>query len=85
MVFSQRKKSTKKEYAHEKVCPTTDKNPSVISTRSALDEVLLEGAQKLLQEAIEFEVQWFKNLLIIGCKASKKILGRKQMAKPYLV
>ncbi len=33
-----------------------DKNPSVISTRSALDEVLRKGAQKLLQEAIEFEV-----------------------------
>jgi transposase-like protein len=33
-----------------------DKNPSVISTRSALDEVLRNGAKKLLQEAIEIEV-----------------------------
>ena len=33
-----------------------DKNPSVISTRSALDEVLRNGAKKLLQEAIESEV-----------------------------
>ena len=33
-----------------------DKNPSVISTRSALDEVLRDGAKKLLQEAIEIEV-----------------------------
>lgn len=33
-----------------------DKNPSVISPRSALDEVLRKGAKKLLQEAIEMEV-----------------------------
>lgn len=33
-----------------------DKNPSVISPRSALDEVLRNGAKKLLQEAIEIEV-----------------------------
>lgn len=33
-----------------------DKNPSGISTRSALDEVLRNGAKKLLQEAIEIEV-----------------------------
>lgn len=33
-----------------------DKNPSVISTRSALDEVLRNRAKKLLQEAIETEV-----------------------------
>jgi transposase-like protein len=43
-----------------------DKNPSVISTRSALEDVLREGAKKLLQEAIEVEVaeyiQLFKEL-----------------------
>lgn len=43
-----------------------DKNPSVISARSALEEVLRDGAKKLLQEAIEAEVieyvQHFKEL-----------------------
>jgi transposase-like protein len=33
-----------------------DKNPSGISPRSALEEVLREGAKKMLQEAIETEV-----------------------------
>jgi transposase-like protein len=33
-----------------------DKNPSIISARSALDVVLRDGARKLLQEAIEAEV-----------------------------
>jgi hypothetical protein len=33
-----------------------DKNPSEISPRSALDEVLRNGARKMLQEAIEVEV-----------------------------
>lgn len=33
-----------------------DKNPSEIQARSALEEVLREGAKKLLQEAIEVEV-----------------------------
>lgn len=33
-----------------------DKNPAGISPRSALEEVLREGARKMLQEAIEIEV-----------------------------
>lgn len=33
-----------------------DKNPAGISSRSALEEVLREGAKKMLQEAIETEV-----------------------------
>jgi len=33
-----------------------DKNPSGISVRSALEEILREGARKMLQEAIEAEV-----------------------------
>ena len=43
-----------------------DKNPSEISTRSALEEVLRNGAKRLLQEAVENEVveyvQLFKEL-----------------------
>jgi len=43
-----------------------DKNPSMISARSVLEEVLRDGAKKLLQEAIEAEVveyvQLFKEL-----------------------
>lgn len=35
---------------------TQDKNPAGISPRSALEEVLREGAKKMLQEAIETEV-----------------------------
>lgn len=33
-----------------------DKNPAGIPLRSALEEVLREGAKKMLQEAIENEV-----------------------------
>jgi len=33
-----------------------DKNPSEISPRSAFEEVVREGARKMLQEAIETEV-----------------------------
>jgi len=39
-----------------------NKNPTGISSRSALEEVLREGAKKLLQEAIENEVVEYKQL-----------------------
>jgi len=46
----------------EKFAHPQDKNLSRISTRSALDEILRDGARRMLQEAIESEViEYVKN------------------------
>ncbi len=54
-----------------------DKNPPMISTRSALDEVLRNGAQKLLQEAIEIEVAEY----VRGFQELKDDMNRRIVTK----
>jgi transposase-like protein len=54
-----------------------DKNPSVISPRSALDEVLRNGAKKLLQEAIEIEVAEY----VRGFQELKDAMNRRVVTK----
>ncbi|MGH2639190.1 MAG: IS256 family transposase [Rhabdochlamydiaceae bacterium] len=50
-----------------------DKNPSGISPRSALEEVLREGARKMLQEAIETEVAEY----IQACQELRDEMNRR--------
>lgn len=54
-----------------------DKNPPMISTRSALDEVLRNGAKKLLQEAIEIEVAEY----VRGFQELKDDMNRRLVTK----
>lgn len=54
-----------------------DKNPPMISTRSALDEVLRNGAKKLLQEAIEIEVAEY----VRGFQELKDDMNRRIVTK----
>ena len=56
MIFPAGKNQTKRNTPMKKITLPQDKNPSGISARSALDEILREGARKMLQEAIEDEV-----------------------------
>jgi transposase-like protein len=54
-----------------------DKNPSEISARSALEEVLREGAKKLLQEAIENEViEYVQKFQEIKDEMNKRLVTR---------
>jgi putative transposase len=54
-----------------------DKNPSGISARSALEEVLREGARKMIQEAIENEVlEYVQRLQDMRDEHNKRLVTR---------
>lgn len=57
----------------KKITLSQDKNPSGISSRSALDEMLRDGARKMLQEAIEAEVA----LYIQDCQELRDPMNRR--------
>jgi putative transposase len=60
-----------------------DKNPSVISPRSALEEVLRSGARKMLQEAIEAEVaEYIENYQDLRDEMSKRLVTRNGYLPP---
>lgn len=50
-----------------------DKNPSGISPRSALEEVLRDGARKMLQEAIETEVAEY----VLACQEQRDEMNKR--------
>lgn len=54
-----------------------DKNPSGTSARSALEEVLRNGARKMLQEAIEVEVaEYVERLQSLRDERNKRLVTR---------
>lgn len=61
----------------KKITLSQDKNPSGISARSALDEMLREGARKMLQEAIEAEVDLYvQNSRELRDEMNRRIIKR---------
>lgn len=54
-----------------------DKNPAGISQRSALEEVLREGARKMLQEAIEIEVAEY----VRTCQEIRDAMNKRLVTK----
>jgi putative transposase len=57
----------------KKVTLLQDKNPSCISAKSVLDEMLREGARKMLQEAIEAEVA----IYVQNCQELRDQMNRR--------
>ena len=61
----------------KKIILSQNKNPSGISARSALDEMLRDGARKMLQEAIEAEVTQY----IQDCQELRDQMNRRLVTR----
>ena len=83
MIFLEGKNQTKRNTLMKKFALPQDKNLSEISTRSALEEVLRDGAKRMLQEAIETEVlEYVQRFNEMKDKMNKRLVTRNGHLPP---